>query len=223
MKKSLTRIFLMLFLGLFITAGSIYAKPVQAEAAKKTTVTSNNNKNITKKSSTSKKTTKKLKTKITNWKLKNYKGLYGIVEDDILDGFKTLGFKVTVDKAEATANNFAGCFSPSRQKIILKKGDTQTLLHEFGHFLDFVTDYPSQTKAFKKIFKAEKSKAKSFYNLPSYTLSNSKEYFAESFNQFYSAPDKLKEKCPKTYAYFEKAVKTCTPEVVQYTKVRYGL
>lgn len=217
--KKLSRIIFMLFLGLFVATGSVSMKPVQVEAAKKTTVTSTNKKKVTKKSSKS----KKLTTKIKNWKAKNLKSLNGVVEQDILNGFKELGFTVTIDKQEAVQKGYAGCFSPSRQKIILKEGDTETLLHELGHFLDFVTDYPSSSKEFKKIFKAEKSKAKSFYNVPSYTTAVEKEYFAEGFNQFYSDPATLKSKCPKTYAYFEKIVKTCTPEAVQYTKNRYGL
>lgn len=216
--KKLTRIIFMLFMGLFLTAGSISLNPIQAEAATKTTVTSKNQKKVTKKTSS-----KKLTTKIKNWKLKSIKGLKGIVEQDILDGFNELGFIVTVDKKEATRYGYAGCFSPSRQKIILKQGDTETLLHELGHFVDFVTDYPSSSKEFKKIYKAEKSKAKSFYNTPSYTLSSAKEYFAESFNTYYSNPAKLKSKCPKTYAYFQKAVKTVTEEQVLSIQERYGL
>ncbi len=233
--KRLVRISTMFFLGLLIAVFSFTSKPVSVDAAKKATVTSKKQSKVTKKSKKTtvsskkqKKVVKKSKkatatTKITNWKANNASSLAGVVDQTVLDGFEELGFVVTVDKQEANRYGYTGCFSPSRQMIILKKADTKTLLHEMGHFVDFVNDYPSSSKEFQKIYKSEKKKAKSFYNSPSYTLSSPREYFAESFSTFYSNPAKLKSKCPKTYAYMEQAALSVTAEQVSYIQNRYGL
>lgn len=220
--KRLIHIFTMLFLVLLTAVFSFTSKPISVDAAKKTTATS---KKTSVSAKTESATTKKvaLTTKITNWKASNLSSLENVLDDSLLDGFKELGFVVKVDKKEAAKYGYTGCFSPSRQKIILKKGSTTTLLHEMGHFLDFVEDYPSSNKEFQKIYKSEKKKAKSFYNTPSYTLSSPKEYFAESFNLYYSDPAKLKSKCPKTYNYMNKVAHSVTAEQIHYIQNRYGL
>lgn len=215
--KKFSRIIFMFLLGLFLAAGCVNANPVQANAATKKSVTTTKKKKVNKKSAA-----KKSATKIKKWNLKSLKGLKGIVDQDVLDAFNELGFVVTVDKAEAAQYGYTGCFSPSRRKIILKKGDTETLLHETGHFVDFITDYPSASKEFTAIYKAEKKKAKKFYNAPSYTLSSPKEYFAESFNMYYSNPAKLKSKCPKTYKYLEEAIEAVSEESVANIKNAFG-
>ena len=230
--KKLVRITFFILLGLLVATGDFSSNTVQVEAAKKTsskkTTKKTSKKVVSKKkaivvSNSKKASAKKLTTKIKNWKLKNINGLKGIVDQDILDGFAELGFTVTINKAEANRYGYTGCFSPSRQLIILKKANTQTLLHEVGHFVDFLRNYESCDAQFKKIYKAEKKKAKSFFNTPSHTLASPKEFFAESFNQYYSNPEKLKTKCPKTYAYMEKAINSITPEQVTYIKDYYGL
>lgn len=216
--KKLIRITFLILLGVFIASGDFSSNTLQVEAAKKTT-----SKKTTTVSNSKKASSKKLTTKIKNWKLKNTTGLKGIVDQNILNGFTQLGFTVTVNKKEANKYGYSGCFSPSRQRIILKKANTQTLLHELGHFVDFLRNYESCNTEFKKIYKAEKKKAKSFFNTPSHTLSSSKEFFAESFNMYYSNPQKLKTNCPKTFSYIEKAIKSITPEQISYIQDYYGL
>lgn len=219
MKQHNCKRFSFLFLlGLFVAIFAFTADSVTLEAAKKTTVSSKKQTKVTKKSSK----TKKLTTKITNWKIADLHDLEGILEDEVIYGFDELGFVVTVDKNEANRYGYSGCFSPSRQTIILKKAHTQTLIHEIGHFVDFVTDYQSSSKSFTKIYKSEKKKAKTFYNTPSHTLVSAREYFAESFNAYYSNPAKLKSKCPKTYAYMVKAVKSVTYQKISEIQDRYG-
>ena len=197
------------------TTKKVATKTTKKVTAKKTTTKKTTTKKVVKKAT--------LTTKITNWNASNAASLAGVVDQTILEGFEELGFVVTVNKQEANKYGYTGCFSPSRQMIILKKGDTKTLLHEMGHFVDFVNNYQSSSNEFQKIYKSEKSKAKSFYNSPSYTLSSPREYFAESFSTYYSNPATLKAKCPKTYAYMEKAALSVTAEQISFIQDRYGL
>lgn len=206
------------------TTKKVTTKKVATKTTKKATTKKVATK-TTKKATTTKKVVKKptLTTKITNWNASSAASLAGVVDQTILEGFEELGFVVTVNKQEANKYGYSGCFSPSRQMIILKKGDTKTLLHEMGHFVDFVNNYQSSSNEFQKIYKSEKSKAKSFYNSPSYTLSSPREYFAESFSTYYSNPATLKAKCPKTYAYMEKAALSVTAKQISFIQDRYGL
>lgn len=77
-----------------------------------------------------------------------------------------------------------------------------SVIHEFGHYLDYVLGTPSN----KDIFTAERQSAQVF--LRSYANTNNSEYFAEYFDCFLRAQsserlkNQLQELTPETYNYF---------------------
>lgn len=105
--------------------------------------------------------------------------------------------------------SFAGLTMFSRKKCAI--GDSEkrlrrALIHEIGHFADYCKGYPSKGKAFKKIYREERSKVKFVERVDNHCTSSSIEYFAESFAHYLIHPDVLKNSAPKTYAYFDSFV-----------------
>ncbi|HBF2930699.1 hypothetical protein NBN67_19075 [Clostridioides difficile] len=82
----------------------------------------------------------------------------------------------------------------------------QSLLHEFGHFVDEIS-YMDKNE-FIKIYEREKdnlilNKDKSYY------LRNVSEYFAQSFEEYLINPERLLLNNPKTYEY----IKLCIDQI----------
>lgn len=84
----------------------------------------------------------------------------------------------------------------------------QSLLHEFGHFVDEIS-YMDKNE-FIKIYEREKDnlilnkdKDKSYY------LRNVSEYFAQSFEEYLINPERLLLNNPKTYEY----IKLCIDQI----------
>lgn len=159
---------------------------------------------------------------IKNGHAKKIDDLQGIIDEDIIAVFKDLGFKVEVNSREARERGYSGCFSPSRKKIILARGDTATLIHEVGHFVSFIKFGGDSEKDFLTVYNKEKSKASKFYRMPGYTTSSRHEYFAETVSTFYVNDKKLKSSCPKTYAYMESVIASISLEDSKNVKNRYG-
>ena len=87
----------------------------------------------------------------------------------------------------------------SRQITVSSAGAT---IHEFGHFLDELTGFPSQTEGF---YQEESGTAAAL--LRPYALTNEQEYFADCFVYWLTYRDNSKKMAslcsaaPKTYAY----------------------
>ena len=72
----------------------------------------------------------------------------------ILNAFEDLKFKMVIDKnAEAT-----GVFSVKNHKIALQSARSSVLLHELGHFANFLAGDKVGTSQWKSIYNAEKNK-----------------------------------------------------------------
>ncbi|MDO4556963.1 MAG: hypothetical protein Q4B70_17770 [Lachnospiraceae bacterium] len=105
----------------------------------------------------------------------------------------------------------------------MSSGNTDTLLHEVGHFVNFLTLGTVNSTEFKSIYNSEKDAAKKFYRIPSYTTGAIGEYYAESFRMYYTDNAKLKSKCPKTYNFMVKTINSIDNNTIQHTKDVYGL
>lgn len=87
----------------------------------------------------------------------------------------------------------------SRQITVSSAGAT---VHEFGHFLDELMGFPSQTEGF---YQEESGTAAAL--LRPYALTNEREYFADCFVYWLTYRDNSKKMAalcsaaPKTYAY----------------------
>lgn len=125
----------------------------------------------------------------------------------LLEAYEKLGFKVTV-----TPNvPYSGYFNARDQLITLRKVDS-TIYHELGHFLGFIAGNMDESEEFKAVFNNEKSKYTG--RNKTYILSNSAEYFAESYLNYVENPAALKAERPQTFAAIEAALNKVTTDRV---------
>lgn len=75
-----------------------------------------------------------------------------------------------------------------------------SLIHEFGHVLDSFYDYDSRNSDFSDIYTIEKDTFEVFSTDDHYKI-NSREFFAEVFQQCILSPKNCKESAPKSYMF----------------------
>ena len=134
----------------------------------------------------------------------------------VLTAYRTLGFTAVVDPSVS----YSGYYDTRNRKITLRKLD-DTVYHELGHFVAFISGNTDQTAAFKAIFAQEKA-LYTAYN-KSYVTQNSSEYFAESFKEYTLNPAALKSARPKTYAAVQEAVSTFTDDRIAKVQKTYSV
>ena len=89
------------------------------------------------------------------------------------------------------------------------------LIHEIGHYIDYTHDTISETEEFKGI-KAEEVGELAYYFKPNKgNYKNTEEYFAESFKYYILEPEELEKRCPKTFRYIDKIVKSYSKEIIK--------
>lgn len=134
----------------------------------------------------------------------------------VLTAYRTLGFTAVVDPSVS----YSGYYDTRNRKITLRKLD-DTIYHELGHFVAFISGNTDQTAAFKAIFAQEKA-LYTAYN-KSYVTQNSSEYFAESFKEYTLNPASLKSARPKTYAAVQEAVSKFTDDRIAKVQKTYSV
>lgn len=134
----------------------------------------------------------------------------------VLTAYRTLGFTAVVDPSVS----YSGYYDTRNRKITLRKLD-DTVYHELGHFVAFISGNTDQTAAFKAIFAQEKA-LYTAYN-KSYVTQNSSEYFAESFKEYTLNPAVLKSARPKTYAAVQEAVSKFTDDRIAKVQKTYSV
>ena len=133
----------------------------------------------------------------------------------VLTAYRTLGFTAEVDPSVS----YSGYYDTRNRKITLRKAD-ETIYHELGHFVAFISGNTDQTAEFKAIYSQEKA-LYTAYN-KSYVTQNSSEYFAESFKEYTLNPTALKAARPKTYAAVKAAVDKFTDDRITKIQKTYG-
>lgn len=79
--------------------------------------------------------------------------------------------------------------------------DSTAVLHEMGHFIDYICGYLSATEEYRNIWGSEVEAFKSFHYTADENTNQANEYFAESFQVYIESPNQLQEKCPQSYDY----------------------
>lgn len=125
------------------------------------------------------------------------------VDSRVMNAFNKLGFTININSGV----NYSGLFDARTRSITLKNGDA-TVYHELGHFLGFIAGNYDKTAEFQAIFNKEKA-LYTAYN-KAYVLSNSSEYFAESFKNYTEDPGSLRASRPETCAAIETALSRVT-------------
>jgi len=88
--------------------------------------------------------------------------------------------------------------------------DSSTVLHEFGHFLDYCCNFPSERKHFISVMEQELEAAESMgmrCDPP-----NNEEYFAESFLWYLTDPRQMEDAVPLTCDF----IRQCLTETVYH-------
>lgn len=163
-------------------------------------------------------------TKTTTVELSQMSGVSGTTlrtlgsqaDGKILNAFEDLKFKMVIDKnAEAT-----GVFSVKNHKIALQSARSSVLLHELGHFANFIAGDKVGTTEWKSIYNAEKDKYDGYNK--AYAIKSASEYFAESYKDYKEHPSALRSKRPRTYQFVKSTIDGITDSDVQNIKDTYG-
>lgn len=171
-----------------------------------------------------KKGSKKRTIKTTTVELSQMSGVSGTTlrtlgsqaDGKILNAFEDLKFKMVIDKnAEAT-----GVFSVKSHKIALQSARSSVLLHELGHFANFLAGDKVGTSQWKSIYNAEKNKYDGYNK--AYAIKSASEYFAESYKDYKEHPSALRSKRPRTYQFVKSTIDGITDSDVQNIKDTYG-
>lgn len=171
-----------------------------------------------------KKGSKKRTIKTTTVELSQMSGVSGTTlrtlgsqaDAKILNAFEDLKFKMVIDKnAEAT-----GVFSVKSHKIALQSARSSVLLHELGHFANFLAGDKVGTSEWKSIYNAEKNKYDGYNK--AYAIKSASEYFAESYKDYKEHPSALRSKRPRTYQFVKSTIDGITDSDVQNIKDTYG-
>lgn len=171
-----------------------------------------------------KKGSKKRTIKTTTVELSQMSGVSGTTlrtlasqaDGKILNAFEDLKFKMVIDKnAEAT-----GIFSVKSHKIALQSARSSVLLHELGHFANFLAGDKVGTSQWKSIYNAEKNKYDGYNK--AYAIKSASEYFAESYKDYKEHPSALRSKRPRTYQFVKSTIDGITDSDVQNIKDTYG-
>ena len=125
------------------------------------------------------------------------------------------------DAAEVNPSvSYSGYYDTRNRKITLRKMD-DTIYHELGHFVAFISGNTDQTAEFKAIFAQEKTLYTAFNK--AYVTQNSAEYFAESFKEYTLNPTGLKSSRPKTYEAVKNAVDKFTDDRIARIQKTYSV
>ena len=126
--------------------------------------------------------------------------------EQVLDAFNAAGwtYRIDFDYISELSNRLnmscIGATNYSRKTIYIS--EASAMLHEFGHFLDWMLGFPAEHE---QLFRAEAAAAP----LRNYAKTNAREYFADCFAYWVkyaenaNAISLLQECAPMTYRYME--------------------
>ncbi len=140
-----------------------------------------------------------------------------IIPDNIKQLLTDNGWKITVSGTDLSPR-FGFDFKISGitlydEKIIYidkrKKDVNHALIHEIGHAIDIINDWPSLSDEFSEIFKTEKddfNKCDTESIGDGHHTSSAVEYFASVFHQIFVNEEKCKEFVPRSYEFVSKYI-----------------
>lgn len=131
---------------------------------------------------------------IARSKFESFGGVLSITNEN-------LGAKFYNDSSKhiVAVTNYKG--SSKECSINIGTRDSTAVLHEMGHFIDYVSGYLSDTEEYKSIWGSEVEAFKSFHYTADENTNTANEYFAESFQVYVESPSELQKNCPQSYDY----------------------
>lgn len=133
--------------------------------------------------------------KVSDWVIGSFWKYYEMLPDSIRESFEADEFRILITKRNLKDTYYFGdedgfvygVFSYEQKMICLYGTDTalkNAVLHEFGHYLDWKTGFPSGTDEFKMICEAENTLADTNPH-----LNKPIEFFAEVFRIHFLSDD----------------------------------
>ncbi len=133
--------------------------------------------------------------------------------------FLDYGWHFYVTTEDIAVTEFNGEYSSVKgltdvQSLYIKVEDrdnatSTTILHEFGHFLDYCCNFPSEGNQFQSIMELETKSAEAMGM--DYGLGDNEEYFAESFLWYMTEPETMEIHIPLTFDF----IRCCLYETAQ--------
>lgn len=114
-------------------------------------------------------------------------------------------WKIRISNERLLKDSTYGLCSSFDNKIFIRSSSpelTKTILHEFGHYLDSKEHFISRKRTFTTIYKNERMAIRSLYSINEefqYAVSNSEEYFADTFALYMINPHGLQKCAPESY------------------------
>lgn len=127
-------------------------------------------------------------------KFENFGGVLSITNENLGEKFFNDSSKRIV-----AVTSYKG--SSKECSINIGTRDSTAVLHEMGHFIDYVSGYLSNTEEYKSIWGSEVEAFKSFHYTAEENTNTANEYFAESFQVYVESPSELQKNCPQSYDY----------------------
>lgn len=123
----------------------------------------------------------------------------------LIETFEDSGWQIILTSADlddllfrGQTNGVEGCTYFNKHVIYVHAGEySYCVIHELGHYLDYVCNYTSYSDTFAEIFEAEAA------NLTEYGQTSAQEFFAEVYSYSYLEPETLASNCPQALAYVE--------------------
>lgn len=144
-----------------------------------------------------------------------------LLPDSLLYLFEDYGWHFYVTSLDIAETEFDGQYASVKgvtdvQSLYIKvedrdsATDSSTILHEFGHFLDYCCNFPSEKERFISIMESEFESAE---NMGMHcNPKNNEEYFAESFFWYLTDTQRMEEAIPQTWDF----IRQCLTETIYW-------
>lgn len=144
--------------------------------------------------------------------------MLSLLPESICYLFVDYGWHFYVTAENIAQTEFDGEYSSVKgvtdvQSLYIKVEDrdnatSTTILHEFGHFLDYCCNFLSEKKEFLTVLEQETQSARDMGM--NYGTGDNEEYFAESFLWYLTAPEDMESHIPLTYDF----IRRCLTETI---------
>lgn len=137
---------------------------------------------------------------------------YNLVPEHTRNHFSASGWQIIMTTEHLGQRFFDGesnilAVTSSDDKAIFldnREGGAESIIHEFGHYIDYQAGFVSYTKEFAAIFMEEAPIFRTVHITHEANTQNPMEYFAEFYQEYILHPEKIKDICPKTHEFVER-------------------
>lgn len=139
------------------------------------------------------------------------------LDSRVINAFVNSGWKIEVTDIDIDQVYYNGRFTPiyggvyastsyKEKRIIVSNyaEATHSTIHEIGHWMDWYSNYASQTEEFQNIYKEETEMFKSAYNIRNHY--DDREMFADGYDRYFQDHERLASASPKLCAYLDKVI-----------------